>query len=95
MRAEEIVVKPLFTEKGTRLKDTERKVIFEVALCANKAQIRGAVETLFNVKVDAVRTQVVRGKPKRLGRFLGKRPNWKKAVVTLREGHDIDFFTMT
>lgn len=92
--AETIVRKPLLTEKGTRLKDVERKVQFVVALDANKAEIRQAIEALFHVKVDDVRTQIVRGKPRRLGRFWGKRPNWKKAIVTLSEGHDIDFFAV-
>lgn len=89
-----IVVRPLLTEKGTRLKELERKVLFEVARDANRADIRRAVEALFSVKVASVRTQVVRGKTRRLGRFVGRRPNWKKAIVTLAEGSDIDFFAM-
>lgn len=92
---DQILRKPLLTEKGTRLKDAERKVQFIVALDANKTEIRYAVESVFNVKVCEVRTQVVRGKPRRLGRFWGKRPNWKKAIVTLAAGHDIDFFALS
>lgn len=91
---ESIVIRPLLTEKGTRLKDTEHKVLFEVADGASRTEVRQAVEALFNVKVLAVRTQVVRGKVRRLGRFVGRRPNWKKAIVTLAEGSDIDFFAM-
>jgi large subunit ribosomal protein L23 len=91
---DQIVKRPLLTEKGTRLKERERKVLLHVAHDANKVEIRKAVEALFGVKVDAVRTQRVAGKPKRLGRFAGRRPSWKKAIVTLAEGHDIDFFTM-
>jgi len=91
---ESIIVRPLLTEKGTRLKDTERKVLFEVADGASRTEVRRAVEALFNVKVEAVRTQIVRGKVRRLGRFVGRRPNWKKAIVTLAEGSDIDFFAM-
>ena len=67
-------------------------MIFEVALSANKLEIKSAVETLFNVKVADVNTLVQRGKLKRMGRGLAKRPNYKKAVVTLREGNDIQFF---
>lgn len=87
-----IIKRPIaLTEKAARLKE-DNKVVFEVALGANKIQIREAVEALFNVKVVDVNTLVQRGKPKRLGRQNLKRPNWKKAVVTLREGDDIQFF---
>jgi len=79
------------TEKATRLKETN-KVVFEVALGANKLEIKSAVETLFNVKVADVNTLIQRGKIKRMGRGLAKRPNYKKAIVTLREGDDIQFF---
>jgi large subunit ribosomal protein L23 len=66
--------------------------VFEVALGANKIEIRHAVEALFGVKVTDVNTLVQRGKPRRLGRSEEKRPNWKKAIVTLAEGSDIQFF---
>ena len=92
MKPSDIIKRPIaLTEKATRLKETG-KVIFEVALSANKLEIKSAVETLFNVKVADVNTIVMRGKIKRMGRGLAKRPNYKKAVVTLREGNDIQFF---
>ena len=92
MTPSDIIKRPIaLTEKAARLKEAN-KVVFEVALGANKIQIRSAVEALFNVKVVDVNTLVQRGKPKRLGRQDLKRPNWKKAVVTLREGDDIQFF---
>jgi large subunit ribosomal protein L23 len=92
MKPTDIIKRPVaLTEKATRLKE-ENKVIFEVALSANKLEIKSAVETLFNVKVADVNTIVMRGKIKRMGRGLAKRPNYKKAVVTLREGNDIQFF---
>jgi large subunit ribosomal protein L23 len=92
MTPADIIKRPIaLTEKAARLKE-QNKVVFEVALAANKIQIREAVETLFNVKVTDVSTLVQRGKPKRMGRSELKRPNWKKAIVTLREGDDIQFF---
>jgi large subunit ribosomal protein L23 len=80
------------TEKATRLKTEHNQVVFEVALEANKLQIKGAVEALFDVKVARINTLVQRGKSKRMGRGTAKRHNWKKAIVTLREGSDIQFF---
>ena len=68
-------------------------MVFEVDLDANKIQIRQAVEAMFDVKVADVDTLVQRGKQKRMGRRLAKRKNWKKAIVTLREGDDIQFFS--
>jgi large subunit ribosomal protein L23 len=89
----DVIVRPLImTEKGERLKEEQHKVLFEVALRANKAEIKTAVEKLFKVGVTEVNTVVVRGKVTRMGRRMGKRPNWKKAVVTLREGDTIEFF---
>jgi large subunit ribosomal protein L23 len=67
-------------------------VLFRVHRIANKLQIREAVEKLFNVRVTKVRTQVVRGKTVRRGRFEGKRSNWKKAIVSLADGDSIEFF---
>ncbi|HYO93610.1 MAG TPA: 50S ribosomal protein L23 [Polyangiaceae bacterium] len=87
-----IIKRPIaLTEKAARLKE-HQKVIFEVAPDANKIQIREAIEALFSVKVADVNTLVQRGKLKRMGRELGKRRNWKKAIVTLRAGDDIQFF---
>ena len=106
MRSPEIIIKrPLLTEKGTRLKETggggdgeidpealKPQLLFEVARDANKVEIRHAVEKLWNVNVLSVRTVVVRGKEKRMGRFVGKRSNWKKAVVTIAAGQNVEFF---
>jgi large subunit ribosomal protein L23 len=92
MIPEQIIKRPIaLTEKAARLKEANQ-VVFEVALRANKIQIRDAVETLFDVKVTEVNTLVQRGKPRRIGRRWVTRPNWKKAIVTLREGDDIQFF---
>ncbi len=87
-----ILRRPLLTEKGQEMRDEEGKYLFEVARQANKVEIARAVETLFGVKVAKVNTQLQRGKMKRVGRHVGKRPNWKKAVVTLRAGDSIDLF---
>jgi large subunit ribosomal protein L23 len=89
----DVIVRPLIlTEKGEILKEEQNKVFFEVALKANKIEVRQAVEKLFNVSVIDVNMMVVRGKPGRVGRQVTKRPNWKKAIVTLREGDTIEFF---
>lgn len=88
---QKIIRKPLITEKTTRQKE-ESQYAFEVAGDANKLEIQKAVEQLFKVKVLRVRTSNVLGKVKRLGRKFGKRPDWKKAIVTLREGDRIEFF---
>jgi large subunit ribosomal protein L23 len=82
---------PLLTEKGTLLKETENKVLFKVAKNANKIEIKKAVEEIFKVKVDRVSTMNYKGKTKRMGRFEGKRADWKKAIVTLKEGEKLDF----
>ena len=93
MHAEQIIKRPiLLTEKASRLREDENKVIFEVARAANKIQIRTAVESLFGVTVTDVNTSIVRGKWRRMGRGYGKLQNWKKAVVTLKEGDDIQFY---
>jgi large subunit ribosomal protein L23 len=89
----QILRRPLtLTEKGATLKETLNKVMFEVARDASKPQIRAAVEGAFSVKVVDVRTMIVRGKMKRMGRGYAKTQNWKKAIVTLREGDKIDVF---
>jgi large subunit ribosomal protein L23 len=95
MKAHDIIKRPIaLTEKAARLRE-QNQVVFEVDRDANKLQIRSAVEELFSVKVTSVNTLVQRGKSKRMGRALAKRHNWKKAVVTLREGDDIQFFDET
>ena len=90
-RLYDIILTPLFTEKGAKLKETDNKVLLKVAKDANKIEIKKAVEEIFKVKVDSVRTINYKGKQKRLGRYEGKRPDWKKAIVTLREGEKLDF----
>ncbi len=93
MNVHDVILGPLVTEKATLMKDEKGTVCFRVALGVNKIQIRDAVERLFSVKVASVRTSQVKGKMKRYGRFEGKRPDWKKAFVTLREGEKmIEFF---
>jgi large subunit ribosomal protein L23 len=103
--AQSIIKRPLLTEKSARLRETggaakapaegdsyAQKVVFEVARDSNKLEVRRAVEELFKVSVRHVRTVVVRGKEKRIGRFSGRRPSWKKAFVTLKPGDNIEFF---
>lgn len=93
--AYDILKKPRITEKGSAMAESKPVVVFEVPLDANKAEIRKAVQALFNVEVRTIRTMVVRGKVKRRGRYIGKRSNWKKAIVTLVDGQEIDFFGAT
>ncbi len=88
----QIIKKPLITEKTSLQKEMGQIVAFEVALDANKIEIKQAVEKAFDVKVKNVNTTLVAGKVKRVGRQFGKRSNWKKAYVTLEEGGSIDFF---
>lgn len=78
------------TEKCMKMKDERNAVAFQVARDASKVEIRQAVEAIFSVKVSAVRTSNVEGKLKRMGRHQGRRPSWKKAVVTLAPGHKIE-----
>jgi large subunit ribosomal protein L23 len=100
-----VLKRPLLTEKTARLRETggaasaaaegeeySQKVVFEVARDANKLEIRSAIEALFKVTVTSVRTTIVRGKEKRLGKYSGRRPSWKKAFVTLKAGDNIEFF---
>jgi large subunit ribosomal protein L23 len=88
----EVIVRPLVTEKSTEQLEREGAYSFVVARDANKVEIARAIEALFNVKVRDVRTMQYRGKERRLGRFLGRRAAWKKAVVKLREGDSIEIF---
>lgn len=87
-----IILRPLLTEKNAGLKERENKVVFEVAKDANKLEVKGAVEEAFKVSVESVNILNVKGKVKRLGKNVGKRRDWKKAVVTLKEGSVIEFF---
>jgi large subunit ribosomal protein L23 len=88
----DIIRKPLITEKANLLKEEAQVVSFEVARTANKIEIKQAVEKAFDVKVKSVNTIQLRGKVKRVGYNFGQRNNWKKAYVTLEEGHNIDFY---
>jgi large subunit ribosomal protein L23 len=90
--AREIVLRPLITEKGTQLKMASNQYLFQVDKGANKIEIKKAVEEIWDVHVIAVRTIGMRGKKKRMGRFEGRRPDWKKAVVTLKQGETIELF---
>ena len=88
----EIIIRPIITEKISALQEAENKVAFAVDPDANKIEIQKAVEARFNVKVKKVATMNMSGKVKRQGRFSGRRANWKKAIITLRDGFTIDFF---
>ena len=88
----DVIRRPLITEKANLDKEKNNSYHFEVPLTVNSQEVKEAVEHVFAVKVECVRTMIVRGKMKRLGRAMGKRPNWKKAVVTLKEGNKIDIF---
>jgi large subunit ribosomal protein L23 len=90
--AQRVIRKPLVTEKSTQQKETTNQYAFEVDRKANKIEIESAIERLFKVKVVGIRTSNVLGKMKRMGRKYGKRPDWKKAIITLKEGDRIDFF---
>ncbi|MEW6215380.1 MAG: 50S ribosomal protein L23 [Nitrospirota bacterium] len=86
-----IIKKPLFTEKGAFLKESQNKVLVEVSRDANKLEIKKAIEEIFKVKVEKVTTIKAHGKWKRYGRSMGKRPDRKKAVITLKRGEKLDF----
>ena len=86
-----ILQKPCLTEKGMTLQEMNNQVVFKVDPAANKLEIKQAVETVFNVTVETVRTCNVKGKKKRMGKHMGQRASWKKAIVNLAEGSTIDF----
>lgn len=88
----DILKRPLITEKAVTDKEKFGRYAFEVSNAASKPAIRKAVETFFKVKVTEVRTLIIRGKVKRVGRYFGKRNNWKKAIVTLAKGQKIEMF---
>jgi len=87
-----IVRRALITEKGTLLREVQNQYLFEVQSDANKIEIKRAVEHIFHVKVASVRTQQIMGKVRRQGRYVGKRSDWKKAIVTLKPDQKIDLF---
>lgn len=88
----DIIVKPLLTEKSTLMRETLNKVCFEVRKDANKIEVKKAVEEVLKVKVNSVNVIRIEGKKKRLGKFEGKRNNWKKAIVTLKAGEKLNLF---
>jgi large subunit ribosomal protein L23 len=90
---ENVLKLPVITEKSTFIKDTQRTVTFKVQRDANKIEIKNAVEALFKVKVESVRTANFHGKKRRQGRYTGRRPDWKKAYVTLKEGEKMIEFS--
>lgn len=90
-RLMKILLAPVVSEKSTRIADANRQYVFKVLPGASKPEIRKAVELMFDVKVSGVQVANMRGKIKRHGQTEGKRADWKKAYVTLAEGHDIDF----
>lgn len=90
-RLMKVLVAPHVSEKSTRVADKNRQYVFKVLPDANKHEIRGAVELMFNVKVAGVQVTNVKGKNKRFGQMFGRRSDWKKAYVTLQPGNEIDF----
>ncbi len=87
-----LIKHPILTEKSVRQKDEQNKVTFQVDPKANKTEIKKIVEQLFKVTVLDIRTARMKGKMKRVGRHVGKRPDWKKAILTLKEGDRIEYF---
>ena len=94
MKETEVIRRPLVTEKKTLQREDGRTIVFEVPLKATKVEIKQAIESLLGAKVARVRTAISHGKVKRQGRYFGQRPDWKKAYITLKPGHDIDFLTV-
>ncbi len=86
-----IIKKPLFTEKGSSLKETENKLLVEVQMDSNKVEIKKAIEEIFKVKVDKVATVKVHGKWKKYGKSIGRKSDRKKAIITLKKGEKLDF----
>ena len=94
-RLHSVILAPVVSEKSTRVAEKGNQAVFKVQRDARKPEIKAAVEKMFNVKVEGVRTLNVKGKNKRFGRFEGVRSDWKKAYVTLAEGQEIDFLGAT
>jgi large subunit ribosomal protein L23 len=88
----EVIKRPLVTEKGTKQKELANQIVLEIDRRANKILVRNAVESIFKVKVLDVKVMNSRGKKRRIGRNVGKRPDWKKAIVRLAPGENIEFF---
>ena len=91
----QVVIRPIVTEKSAMVQEHQNTYVFEVGVGVNKLQVKDAIERLFEVHVETVRTVRVRGKIKRFGKYYGKRSNWKKAYVKLVEGDSIDFRNAT
>ncbi|WP_447979891.1 50S ribosomal protein L23 [Candidatus Nitrospira bockiana] len=89
---QDILIQPLLTEKLTAMREKDNKVGFIVRGDANRVEIKRAVEVALKVRVDRVNVMNMLGKTKRLGRFAGKRPDWKKAIVTLKEGEKLEIY---
>lgn len=87
----DVIIRPIITEKGTRIKEEQNKIMLQVAPEANKMDIKRAVETVFKVKVEEVATMNFKGKKKRLGIRQGVRSDWKKAIVTLKKGEMVEY----
>jgi large subunit ribosomal protein L23 len=92
MNLTDVLRRPLITEKTSILREDGRTLVFQVAISANKTEIKRAIEKLLGAKVESIRTGVAHGKIKRQGRFAGRRPDWKKAYVRLREGEKMPEF---
>ena len=92
MIAHEIIIRPLVTEKTSIQKEMHNQLSFEVDRRANRIEIKRAIESIFNVRVASVKTMQITGKTKQRGRIIGKRRDWKKAIVKLMPGERIDFF---
>ncbi len=88
----QVIVRPVVTEKSNDLTAQKNQYVFEVQSSANKIEIKHAVEMVFGVRVSGVRTQVVRAEQRRVGRYYGRRPAWKKAIVTLHPEDSIDLY---
>ena len=88
----DVIRRPLITEKANLDKERNQAYHFEIPVTVDRQEVKEAVEKVFGVKVETVRTMIVRCKRKRMGRFAGQRPDWKKAIVTLKSGHKIDIF---
>ena len=87
-----VIRRPVITEKNTILRSDENKYVFEVVKTASKDELKTAVEKLFNVNVTKINTMIVKGKKKRMGKNVGYRSDWKKAIVTLQKGQSIEKF---
>ncbi len=92
MNSHDLIMRPLVTEKSTAMREDENKVCFVVRREVNRVEIKSAIETTLKVKVKKVNVLNMTGKTKRLNRFVGKRTDWKKAIVTLQEGEKVDLF---